>query len=206
MRSVAAVKGEPRRRMSAAARREQVLDVARSIVAERGFPGVSIQLVAARAGVTRPIVYEHFGGLEGLLEAIVAREMGRALEQIETTALSDLSTGNPTELMLDSLGRYLAAVAANPETWRLVLTPPEGAPASLRRRIVRGRERVLRSLTAAVRPGSLPGDLSEDPELTARILSAMADEYALMVLENPRRYTPERLLGHARWWLALMPS
>ena len=187
--------------MTAAARREQVLDVARAMVAESGFQGVAIQDVAARAGVTRPIVYEHFDGLEALLEAIVQREMARALEQIEATALGDLSTGDPVELMLESLGKYLRVVAANPDTWRLVLTPPEGAPASLRKQIVKGRGRALRRLTDAVRPGSLPGELSADPELTARILSAMADEYARMVLESPKRHPPELLLGHARRWL-----
>ncbi len=188
--------------MSAAARRSQLLEVAREMVAERGFLDISIQAVATRAGVTRPIVYEHFGGLDGLLEEVVEREMSRALEQIETTALGDLSAGDPAELMLDSLGSFLAAVASAPDTWRLVLTPPEGAPASLGRRIVRGRERVLRSLAAALQPGSLPGAFSSDPELTARILSGIADEYALMVIEDPERYPPERLLAHAERWLA----
>ncbi len=201
MPTMAVARTAPRRRMSAQARRLQLLDVARGIVAERGFQDVSIQAVATQAGVTRPIVYEHFGGLDGLLEEIVEREMSRALEQIEATALGDLSAGDPAELMLDSLSRFLFAVASAPDTWRLVLTPPEGAPASLRRRIVRGRERVLRSLAAAVQPESLPESFSKDPELTARILSAMADEYALMVIESPTQYPPERLLEHARRWL-----
>jgi AcrR family transcriptional regulator len=190
-----------RRRLSAEARRDQLLDVATEIVAEQGFQAVSVQSVASGAGVTRPIVYEHFGTLQGLLEAIVAREMSRANEQIEQTALRVLDEGDPVELMLESLGAYLTAVAANPITWTLVLMPPEGAPASLRKRIVKGREQVLSGLAEAVRPDSLPGDLSEDPQLTARILSAMADEYARMVLEDPKRFSLERLLVHARWWL-----
>lgn len=188
--------------MSAEARREQVLDVARELVAERGFPGVSVQAVAARAGVTRPVVYEHFRSLDDLLEAVVDREMTRALEQVERTAVGDLSAGDPVELLLESLGRYLSAVAAEPDTWRLVLTAPEGAPASLRRRVLRGRARVRRSLTDAVRPEGLPRWLSADAETTARVLSAIADEYASMVLDSPRRHTPARLLEHARAWLA----
>jgi AcrR family transcriptional regulator len=187
--------------MSASARREQVLDVASELVAERGFQSVSIQAVAQRAGVTRPIIYGHFGGLDGLLEAVVAREMSRARKQVAETTLSDLSTGDPVELMLASLSTFLSLVRDHPSTWRLVLTQPQGAPDSLHKRIVRGRARVLRGLTDAVKPGSLPGDLSEDPELTARILSAMADEYARLVLADPARFPPERLLEHARWWL-----
>lgn len=191
----------PRRRMSAPARREQVLDVAAQLVAENGFQAISIQLVARSAGVTRPIVYEHFGGLPGLLEAVVSRELSRALQQVAATTLPNLNEGDPVELMLESLAKYLAAVAEHPTTWRLVLLPPEGAPASLRRRIVRGRERVLRGLTEAVGPGSLRGELSEDPPLTARILSAMADEYARLLLSDPRSFPSQRLLDHARWCL-----
>jgi AcrR family transcriptional regulator len=57
----------PRKRLSASARREQLLDTTSEIVADEGFQGVSVQAVARRAGVSRPIVYEHFGDLHGLL-------------------------------------------------------------------------------------------------------------------------------------------
>jgi AcrR family transcriptional regulator len=188
--------------MSASARRAQVLDVATEMVSEQGFQSISIQGVANRAGVTRPIIYTHFGSLEGLLEEVIKREMSRARKQVSETELPALAEGDPVELMLESLATFLTAVKDHPGTWRLVLTPPQGAPESLHKRIVRGRSRVLRSLTEAVRPGSLPGDLSEDPELTARILSAMADEYARLVLSDPDRFPPQRLLEHARWWLS----
>lgn len=187
--------------MTASGRREQLLDVTLELVVEQGFHGVSVQSVAKRAGVSRPIVYEHFGELHVLLEALVARETERALAEITETALSDLSKGDPSALMLDSLRTYLAAVARHPMTWRLVLMPPEGAPELLRRSIARGRADVLASLTHAVRPGAMPGHESPDPEMTARILSVIADEYARLVLVDPSEFSPERLLAHARWLL-----
>lgn len=187
--------------MTAPGRREQLLDVTMELVVERGFHGVSVQSVARRAGISRPIVYEHFGELNGLLKALVARETARALAEISETRLGDLSKGDPSELMLESLRTYLAAVARHPMTWRLVLMPPEGAPELLRRSIARGRADVLASITDAVRPGSMPGHESPDPEMTARILSAIADEYARLVLVDPSEFTPERLLAHAQWLL-----
>jgi len=187
--------------MSAPARREQLLDVTSEIVGEAGFVAVSVQSVARRAGVSRPIVYEHFGDLNGLLTALVERETLRALDQVRETTLRDLSEGDPIELMIESLTTYLAVVEQHPTTWRMVLMPPEGAPEMLRKSIVRGRAAVLDSLTNAVRPASMTGEEAPDPEMTARILSAIADEYARLVLTDPERFPPERLLKHARWWL-----
>ena len=191
-------------RLAAPARREQILDVTAALVVEQGFANVSLQSVARAAGISRPIVYEHFGDLSGLLEALVKRESAQALEQVAATELEDLSEGDPTELMLISLGAYLGAVEQHPITWQLVLTPPQGAPEMLRKSIRRGRAAVLESLTRAVRPGLRPGDPATDPELTARILSAMADEYARLVLADPSQFAPQRLLTHARWFLGQM--
>lgn len=201
---MAQVTVQRRRRMTAPARRDQLLDVAMGIVAEQGFAAVSMQSVAQEAGVSRPIVYGHFGSLYGLLEALVEREMGSALVQVEETALGDLGDGDPIELMLDSLGKYLDAVNTHPATWRLVLMPPEGAPELLRKSIHRGRAQILQSMTDAVRLGSLAHSFSSDPDLTARMLSAMADEYARLVLADAQRFPPERLLLHAGAWLTQM--
>ena len=54
-----------RKRMTGKERREQLLDIGRRLFAERGFEGTSIEEIAAQAGVSKPVVYEHFGGKEG---------------------------------------------------------------------------------------------------------------------------------------------
>src|SRR6185503_5110357 len=69
----------PSTRLPAAERREQLLDVTKGIVTERGFAAVSIEAVARGAGITRPIIYGHFTDLQGLLEALLRRESARAL-------------------------------------------------------------------------------------------------------------------------------
>jgi AcrR family transcriptional regulator len=185
-------------RMSAGRRREQILDVTAAIVTQRGFAAASMQSIATAAGVSRAVVYEHFGNLAALLETLVARETGRALEQATRTALPDLADGNPVTLMLDSLRRYLETVQQHASTWRLVLTAPEGAPELLRESIRNGRQQILSKLTSAVAPLDLAPETPFDPELTARILSALADEYARLLLADPDRYNAERLVAHAR--------
>src|SRR5258708_18006977 len=76
-----------RRRMTGKERREQLLDIGRRLFAERGFEGTSIEEIAAKAGVSKPVVYEHFGGKEGLYAVVVDREVERLLAM--ATALLD---------------------------------------------------------------------------------------------------------------------
>lgn len=188
-------------RMSAYARREQLLDVATELVGEQGLHGLSIELVARRAGITRAVVYQHFKGLKPLLEAVIERETTRARAQVSETALEDLTHGDPVELMLESLNAFLRAVQDHPNTWRLVLLPPQGAPGVLHKRIAEGRAAVLAQMAQAVRPALMLDREAPDADITARVLSAISDEYARLVLTDPRRFPPDRLLGHARWLL-----
>ncbi len=74
--------------MTGSERRHQLIDIARSLFAERGYEGTSIEEIALRANVSKPVVYEHFGGKEGLYAVVVDREVGHLLARIES-ALAD---------------------------------------------------------------------------------------------------------------------
>jgi len=187
--------------MTAVQRREQLLDATKRIAVDRGFHSVSIEAVAREAGITRPVVYEHFHALPGLLEALVDREAARSLAQLETVLDYDLARGDQAEMLLRSLRAYLEAVRSDPDTWRLVLMPQEGAPASLRERIAQGRTAVVGRLALAIGPGFGSGGEPPDPELTARMLSAFADEGARLLLTDPDHYPVARILDHTRWVL-----
>jgi AcrR family transcriptional regulator len=190
-------------RMPAEQRRAQLLDVTRAIVGADGFHAVSIERVAREAGVTRPIVYGHFGDLPGLLRALVDREGMRALVQLAEILPPEGAAGDPRELMLVALRGYLDAVRDDPVTWRLVLMPPEGAPPVLRERIAEGRAAAIAQLARLTGPGLARrgGSASPDPELTGRTLSTLADESARLILTEPERYPIERLMAHAKWLL-----
>jgi AcrR family transcriptional regulator len=81
--------------MTGTERREQLLDVGRTLFAERGFEGTSVEEIAAKAGVSKPVVYEHFGGKEGLYAVVVDREMSRLLEMVTGA----LTAGHPREML-----------------------------------------------------------------------------------------------------------
>jgi AcrR family transcriptional regulator len=76
-----------RRRMSGSERREQLIRISRTLFAEKGFDGTSIEEIAATAQVSKPVVYEHFGGKEGVYAVVVDREMQKLLSMI-TEALA----------------------------------------------------------------------------------------------------------------------
>ena len=196
-----AVTSDTRVRMTAEQRREQLLDATKAVVGEHGFHGVSIEAVAKRAGVSRPVVYSHFGDLGGLLEAMLEREAAGALSQLAEVLPAEHPSSDPRTTLLEALRAYLEAVRADPVTWRLVLMPTEGAPQLLHEQIERGRAAVIDVLAASVERGAAPGRESPDPELTARMLSAFADEAARLLLTSPRRYSIDRLTAHAAWAL-----
>jgi AcrR family transcriptional regulator len=188
-------------RMTAQDRRRQILEVALRMVAEHGFHEVSIEAVAQRAGISRPVVYEHFGDLAGLLEAVVAQVGERALTQLAAVMPTGAGSGDPRDRLLAAFRGYLEAARSDPATWRLVLMPPEGAPEMLRGVIAVGRSAVVAQLAETVRGGLGSGERSPDPELTASMLSWLADESARLMLTQPEEYPVDRILGHARWLL-----
>jgi AcrR family transcriptional regulator len=92
--------------MTVQERRQQLLDIGRRLFAERGFEGTSIEEIAAQAGVSKPVVYEHFGGKEGLYAVVVDREVERLTTV--TTMLFDKPLSKPKfEAAAVSLLRYI---------------------------------------------------------------------------------------------------
>lgn len=67
--------GNKARRISAEARREQLLETACDIVRSQGLSSCTLEEVASRAGVSKPLVYKHFANRDDMLRAMFAREM-----------------------------------------------------------------------------------------------------------------------------------
>src|SRR6188768_2693030 len=86
-----AVPARARVRMTGTQRRHQLIDIARSLFAERGYDATSIEEIAQRANVSKPVVYEHFGGKEGLYAVVVDREMSALLDGITSSLTNNRS-------------------------------------------------------------------------------------------------------------------
>ena len=110
-------RGRPRVRMSGKERREQLLDVGRSLFAEKGFEATSTEEIAARAGVSKPIVYEHFGGKEGLYAVVIDREMQRLLDLLNRA----LTAGDPRELLEQAALALLTYIEDESDGFRILV-------------------------------------------------------------------------------------
>jgi AcrR family transcriptional regulator len=104
-------------RLTAAARRAQLIEVGRSLFAERGFEATSVEEIAERAKISKPIVYEHFGGKEGLYAVVVDREVEHIVGRIGEA----VAHGSPRERLERAVLAYLSYVKERPDGFAVLL-------------------------------------------------------------------------------------
>ena len=120
------------RRMTSSDRRAQLIEVGRSVFADNGYDGTTVEEVAKRAKVSKPIVYEHFGGKEGLYAVIVDREMDYVVRRI----VEAISIGSPRERVEAASLAFLRYVKDHPDGFSVLsqdspLTSSKGTMSSL---------------------------------------------------------------------------
>ncbi|WP_084125619.1 TetR/AcrR family transcriptional regulator [Demequina sp. NBRC 110054] len=103
--------------MTARERREQLLTVSRALFAEKGFEGTSVEEIASRADVSKPVVYEHFGGKEGIYAVIVDREVEALLGAL-TGALAQVA--HPRQLVERAAMALLGYIEDSPDGFRIL--------------------------------------------------------------------------------------
>jgi AcrR family transcriptional regulator len=192
--------------MSPEQRREHLIDAALEVILERGYARISIEAIARAAGITRPVVYDHFPDLNRLLGAVIEREERISLEQLAHVVPEQPADAQPSEILAGGVARFLEAVTSRPATWRLILLPLEGTPPIVREHVEVGRAHVLERIERHVRWAA---ELSEFPrrldvELTARAIRDFCEQAGRMVLTDPERYPPERYERYAQDFLALL--
>jgi AcrR family transcriptional regulator len=190
-------------------RREQLIDAALSVILEHGYGGVSIEAVAREAGVTRPVVYDHFPNLPRLIHALVEREEHYSLEQLDQVVPplpNERDETDPGEVLAGAVRRFLDAVTERPATWRLILLPLEGTPALVRDHVEINRARIVERIEAFVQwsidQGQLPAEL--DAELASRAIRDLGEEAGRTVLTDPERFSPDRYERFVRSVLKLI--
>ncbi|MER7176044.1 TetR family transcriptional regulator [Streptomyces mesophilus] len=107
---------------SADRRRRELLEAADRVVLRDG-PGASMNAIAAEAGITKPILYRHFGDKGGLYKALAVRHTDALLDALRAALDAPSERRERVEATLDT---YLAAIEANPQVYRFLMHPSEG--------------------------------------------------------------------------------
>jgi AcrR family transcriptional regulator len=179
-----------RPRLPAAERRRQIIDVATSLIGDRGFWGVSMQDIADRCGLTVPGLLRHMESKVGLLIAVLehrdvedARSLRVHLGATEDELPEDWATGRPAGIELRQLcAATMRRNAIQPEIVRLftVLAAESLEPAHPAHAYFARRQE-----TAAAAYAALAGHLTDRPDLLARQIIAMMDGLQIQWLRNP---------------------
>ncbi|MFG1934360.1 TetR/AcrR family transcriptional regulator [Mycobacterium sp. NPDC048908] len=178
-------------RLSPEQRREQLLDIVLDVIDTDGVGAVSMDAVARRAGVTRPVVYGQFTDANEMLRACLDREEQRALAQIlDAMPAAGEDTIEAFHRLFDT---YLNAVAEAPQRWRSIfMIAPSWTP-TLSRSIARTRARMVADFEGALHK-SRPGGRQADLDLLAHHLVAALWESGRLLLVSPTEYSHKRLL------------
>lgn len=104
-------------RMTGQQRRAQLLDVGRAVFSERGYEAASVEEIATRAKITKPVVYEHFNGKEGLYAVIVDREVQSLLGRITASLEGD----HPRALLEQAALAFLTYIEDEPQGFRILV-------------------------------------------------------------------------------------
>ncbi len=122
-----------RTRMTGQQRKSQLVGIGRALFAARGLDGTTIEEIAAAAGVSKPVIYEHFGSKEGLYRQVVETEFRILLDSI-TQALS--TEAKPRVLVERAALALLGYIEDRTDGFRILVrdappSQPEGAFSTL---------------------------------------------------------------------------
>ncbi len=192
------------RRLTAEARRAQLLSVAREVFAEDGYPDAAMEKIAQRAGVTKPVLYQHFEGKKELYLALLDSDMSRLLAQVSGAIES--AHDNPSRIR-KGLAAYFNYIEANVDSFRLLFRETMGADPEFRESIDRFHDAAATSIGAIISDET--GKSLELAELLARGIMGMSEAAATWWLDRKQEIEKAELvesLAELAWrGLAALP-
>jgi AcrR family transcriptional regulator len=182
--------------MARADRRSQLVDTAEQVFVEQGFAPASMEDVAEAAGVTKPVLYDHFGSKDGLLAAVVARLGDQMLEQ---TVAAAGSVSTPEDALREGLTSYFRFVDRHAGAWSLLLR--EVAPGTLASAEAERVRSAQVDMIAALIAIHLPSHEADRALVYAHVVSGASERLAAVRLTG-KKVSPQRaaaLLMDVMW-------
>ena len=174
--------GPKRRRLKAGARRERILEAATRVFAEQGYERASFGAIAELAGITRPVVYDHFRSKEELHLVLLECERDRILEHVRAELAG---AERPGDRIAGALDAFFTYVETHPYAWRMLFREAAGEP-----EVVEAQQRIQAEAHIAVATMLAR-------EKGSRILTGRGRELRLEMLAA---LWGSAANGLARWW------
>jgi AcrR family transcriptional regulator len=184
--------------MRAPERRAQLLDVARRVFGNSGFHAVSMETVAKEAGVTKPILYDHFPSKKDLYLALIDADLAVLHEEVR--AALDSPKGN-RERIRASFQAYFDFVDEHAEGFRLLMQETVGAEVQFRDRVAKVRDQILAEVAELIVRESKGRLDREHAEIVALALIGMVETVAQRDPGGPppRRHEAVDVLVRLAW-------
>ena len=194
------VNGHPHGRVPRAVREEQLLEVAERVFAKHGYQGASIEDIARAAGVTRPIVYDHFGSKEGIYLACVRRARAELERGINEAAGA---SSDPGEQLWAGINAYFEFVERHGRAWDVLFGQGAAVAGPAAEEVTRLRFDTVRGIADLLTPFVSNVD-AQTVEALAHALSGSGEQLAKWWRENPH-LTRDEVAGYhmAFAWLGL---
>lgn len=187
-------------RMPAGERRAQLLDAALHLIVTSGQDAVTMDALAERAGVSKPVIYGHFTGRAELLDALLHREQEQAMNQLLSVLPREGRDIDPGRDLADALDGFLRAVQESPDRWHCIVMPMPGMAAALHTAREKARAAVLTHVQAVaerlLRAADAPAEV--DPEIAAQLILAIFETAARLSLTDPEHFRAERFVTTLR--------
>lgn len=199
-KAAARATGKPRARaphLGPEKRRPMILDAAFEVFLEKGYEGASMEAIARRAGVSKPVVYSSFKGKDALFGELLKREERRILDAIASALPEAMERSSDLGVVIsDAVTALLEAVQDAPSAFQVVFLGTGGADAAISRRVQRGREMQIEAIAGLSRQWReqhhLP-DAEDQALLDGHLLTGLAESAARALLAEPDRWTPRQL-------------
>ena len=172
------MKSRPRKRLTLDQRRTRILAAATRLFARQGYKGASMSAIAAGAGITKPVLYDHFASKEALFETLLRSIRDDLLAKGRVIGQSSASDELKFRSAVDA---FFAFVERQPDAAKILLIVPQGNPLTLKL----SRE-VQRGATAAI----------------SRLLKSCLPAGRNWEYEAAGEFLKEGLHALAKWWLS----
>lgn len=187
-------------------RREQLLDAAKSVLADCPLHELSMESVSDAAGVGKPVLYTAFRTRAELIDALLAREHRLGLDQVRTAMPDDLATPGPAGAYAATVSAFLGAVLDDPTRWRLILTVPDSAPREYRDALRTARSSIVARAEELAKAGMAldPHLAGLDAALLGHTMLSFAEMLGRLAVSDPDVYPRDRLEEYTATAMSLL--